>query len=74
MGETLDENESHFWYFNSGITALCSSIGRLAKGAGSRNVNVFLVPDAAKVVTDRSPRSQFLSVCGDSIRKLWKTW
>jgi AIPR protein len=43
MGETLDSTEQHFWYFNNGITALCSSIKRLAKGAGSRNVGEFVL-------------------------------
>lgn len=43
MGETLDSEESHFWYFNNGITALCSSIKRLAKGAGSRNAGEFVL-------------------------------
>lgn len=43
MGETLDATESHFWYFNNGITALCASIRRLAKGAGSRNVGEFVL-------------------------------
>jgi len=43
MGETLDADEQHFWYFNNGITALCSSIKRLAKGAGSRNVGEFVL-------------------------------
>lgn len=43
MGETLEQSGSHFWYFNNGITALCSSIRRLAKGAGSRNVGEFVL-------------------------------
>jgi hypothetical protein len=43
MGETLDKDESHFWYFNNGLTALCSSVRRLARGAGSRNVGEFML-------------------------------
>lgn len=49
MGETLDQDESHFWYFNNGITALCSSVRRLAKGAGSRNVGEFML-DGVSIV------------------------
>jgi hypothetical protein len=43
MGETLEGSESHFWYFNNGITALCTSLRRLAKGAGSRTAGEFVL-------------------------------
>ena len=41
MGDTLAASQHHFWYFNNGITALCASIRRLARGATSRTHGEF---------------------------------
>jgi hypothetical protein len=41
MLKTLSEGQDDFWYFNNGVTALCASIQKLAKGASSRNHGQF---------------------------------
>jgi hypothetical protein len=41
MLRTLSESQDNFWYFNNGITALCSSVQKLAKGASSRTYGQF---------------------------------
>ena len=43
LARTLHDEQSHFWYFNNGITALCSSIKKLPKGASSRTFAEFLL-------------------------------
>lgn len=39
--ETLKTNHDNFWYFNNGITALCESVKKTAKGGASRNYGEF---------------------------------
>jgi AIPR protein len=41
MLRTLNEVQANFWYFNNGITALCGSVQKLAKGASSRTYGEF---------------------------------
>lgn len=41
LAHTLDEEQSHFWYFNNGVTALCASIRKLPRGAASRTFGDF---------------------------------
>jgi hypothetical protein len=41
LSHTLEVEQPHFWYFNNGITALCSSIRKLARGATSRTFGDF---------------------------------
>jgi hypothetical protein len=41
MLRTLGEGQANFWYFNNGITALCGTIQKLAKGASSRTYGEF---------------------------------
>ncbi|MDN3357625.1 AIPR family protein [Actinomadura sp. DC4] len=41
LDDTLVEDPGHFWYFNNGITALCESIKKTARGATSRTYGAF---------------------------------
>jgi hypothetical protein len=41
MSRTLSEGQANFWYFNNGVTALCTSVQKLAKGASSRTYGQF---------------------------------
>jgi AIPR protein len=41
LAHTLDDEQSHFWYFNNGVTALCGSIRKLARGATTRTFGDF---------------------------------
>ncbi|NLP83341.1 AIPR family protein [Microbacterium sp. CFH 90308] len=40
---TIEEDPQNFWYFNNGITALCSSVKKTAKGGASRVTGDFVV-------------------------------
>ncbi|WP_420912651.1 AIPR family protein [Cyanobacterium aponinum] len=40
MIETLKNNPESFWYYNNGITALCSSIQKKPLGGNSRNTRI----------------------------------
>jgi hypothetical protein len=41
--ETLKTNHDNFWYFNNGITALCESVRKTAKGGATRNYGEFVL-------------------------------
>lgn len=41
LAHTLTAEQSHFWYFNNGITALCATVRKLARGATSRTAGDF---------------------------------
>ncbi|PHV63899.1 AIPR family protein [Cyanobacterium aponinum] len=43
--ETLKNNPESFWYYNNGITALCSSIQKKPLGGNSRNTGIFECKD-----------------------------
>src|SRR5262249_3643951 len=49
MLRTLNESEDNFWYFNNGVTALCGSIQKLAKGATSRTYGEFKLGNVSVV-------------------------
>lgn len=41
MAETLSSSASDFWYFNNGITLLCSTVKRALAGSGNREFGHF---------------------------------
>ena len=41
IAATLREHPEHFWYFNNGITILCSKVGKQILGAPARDSGVF---------------------------------
>lgn len=41
LGETIAVAPEKFWYYNNGVTILCKSIHRRAKGASTRNFGEF---------------------------------
>ncbi|MDP2308408.1 MAG: AIPR family protein [Pseudomonadota bacterium] len=41
IGATLRHEARHFWYFNNGITILCSGVQRKMAGGGNRRSGVF---------------------------------
>lgn len=43
--ETLKNNPENFWYFNNGITALCSTIKKKPIGGNSRETGIFEIED-----------------------------
>lgn len=49
LAQTLELQADHFWYFNNGITALCESVKRRAKGAGTRNHGEFALSGVSVV-------------------------
>lgn len=49
MAETLKTRPEHFWYYNNGITALCSSIKKKPIGGASRETGIFEVLDVTVV-------------------------
>jgi hypothetical protein len=49
MVETLKTRPEHFWYYNNGITALCSSIKKKPIGGTSRETGIFEVLDVTVV-------------------------
>jgi hypothetical protein len=49
LDDTLIDDPGHFWYFNNGITALCESIKRTARGATSRTYGDFALAGVSVV-------------------------
>jgi hypothetical protein len=49
MLETLKGRPEHFWYYNNGITALCSAIKKKPIGGTSRETGIFEVSDVTVV-------------------------
>jgi hypothetical protein len=49
LDETLIGEPGHFWYFNNGITALCESIKKKARGATSRTYGDFALTGVSVV-------------------------
>ena len=49
MVDTLKQEGQHFWYFNNGITALCSSLKKKPIGGTSRETGIFEVGDVSIV-------------------------
>lgn len=49
LGETIVEAPEKFWYYNNGVTILCESISRRAKGASTRNYGEFDLRGASVV-------------------------
>lgn len=43
--ETLKKEPENFWYFNNGITALCSTIKKKPIGGNSRDTGIFEIED-----------------------------
>lgn len=43
IARTLVDDPDHFWYFNNGITAICSKIDKTLMGGGSNDLSVFNV-------------------------------
>lgn len=41
LAETINEEPEKFWYYNNGVTILCESIRRRAKGVSTRNFGEF---------------------------------
>jgi hypothetical protein len=49
LDETLIADPGHFWYFNNGITVLCESIKKTARGATSRTYGDFALTGVSVV-------------------------
>lgn len=49
LTKTLVEDPGHFWYFNNGITALCQTIKKTARGATSRTYGDFVLSGVSVV-------------------------
>ncbi len=43
IATTLREEPQNFWYYNNGVTVLCETIAKTAKGGGTRDAGNFLV-------------------------------
>jgi hypothetical protein len=41
VADTANKEPEHFWYFNNGVTALCESVRKTARGATSRTYGNF---------------------------------
>ncbi|KIF73959.1 hypothetical protein QR77_08075 [Streptomyces sp. 150FB] len=41
VSQTIIKDPQHFWYFNNGVTALCESVKKTARGAASRTFGDF---------------------------------
>jgi len=49
LAETIVEAPEKFWYYNNGVTILCESISKRAKGASTRNYGEFDLRGASVV-------------------------
>lgn len=69
--ETLKKTPEHFWYYNNGVTALCSSIRKKPIGGASRDSGVFDCRDVRIVNGAQTVGSaaQAYSLYPDSIQK-----
>lgn len=46
---TLTSDAHNFWYFNNGITVLCNSIEKTARGGNNRNIGIFVCKNVSVV-------------------------
>jgi hypothetical protein len=49
VADTANKEPEHFWYFNNGVTALCESVRKTARGATSRTYGNFTLTGVSVV-------------------------